>query len=104
MKLSEMEDAAFIRYYREDEHDCFAQCQFSEAHGIRFECPKGHHLIQVFFAGSPVPPHIGTNKEGKMVRWNKSGTGLADLTLTPSIQEQDDICGWHGFITNGEAN
>ena len=79
----------------------------AEAHGIYFLCPKayaknggpqGTHRVQVYFAGSPVPPHLGVNKEGKTVRWNVNGHGLDDLSLTPSIQEQDDICGWHGFV------
>jgi hypothetical protein len=79
----------------------------SEAHGIRFICPKsfaahggkvGAHSVQVYFAGSPVPNHIGVNKNGSAVRWNASGTGLDDLSLSPSIQEQDSICGWHGFV------
>lgn len=79
----------------------------NEAHGIRFICPKsfaahggmaGAHSVQVYFAGSPVPNHIGVNKNGDAVRWNVSGTSLDDLSLSPSIQEQDSICGWHGFV------
>jgi len=80
---------------------------FAEAHGIHFLCPKafaknggpvGTHRVQVYFFGSPVPPHLGVNKEGKTVRWNASGTGMDNLSLTPSIQEQDEACGWHGFV------
>ena len=84
-----------------------------EAHGVRFLCPKsfaknggpvGTHIVYVWFAGSPVPGHIGRNLKGEAVRWVAGGTGLTDLTLSPSIQEQDDgappewRCGWHGFV------
>lgn len=98
--------------------DCFATVKtLAEAHGISFLCPrsfaknggpKGTHSVRVYFQGSPVPPRIGTNKEGQTVRWAASGTGLDDLVLTPSIQEQDDglppawRCNWHGFVgSNG---
>ena len=79
----------------------------SEAHGIRFICPKsfathggkvGAHSVQVYFSRSPVPANIGVNQKGDAVRWNASGTSLDDLSLSPSIQEQDSICGWHGFV------
>jgi hypothetical protein len=79
----------------------------SQAHGIHFLCPKafasnsgpvGTHRIQVYFSGSPVPPHLGKNKQGETVRWNVSGSSLDDLSLTPSIQEEDPTCGWHGFV------
>lgn len=88
--------------------DALAGC-----HGISFLCPKsfaknsgpiGTHKIRVYFEGSPVPPEIGTNLEGKTVRWQASGTGYADLTLSPSIFEQPiEYCGWHGFVRNGEV-
>jgi hypothetical protein len=83
----------------------------SAAHGVRFVCPKsyasqgglaGAHSVQVYFAGSPVPSGMGVNTEGKTVRWSASGTNLDDLSLTPSIHEQDNVCGWHGFVgSNG---
>src|SRR5579859_6863427 len=50
----------------------------AEAHGIRFLCPKsfaknggpvGTHSVYIWFEGSPVPPHIGTNTAGQAVRW-----------------------------------
>ena len=83
---------------------------FAEAHGLKFLCPKsfaanggakGAHFIIVWFSGKPVPPHIGRNKAGKIVRWQASGTSLDDLILTPSIQEEDDLCKWHGFVGSG---
>ena len=85
----------------------------AEAHGIRFICPAayqkqggpvGAHSVRVFFDGSPVPPHLGQGSDGGATRWKASGSSLEDLTLTPSIQEIDDgLCGWHGFVTNGNA-
>jgi len=86
----------------------------TEAHGIKFLCPKdfaknggpeGTHCVMVMFMGSPVPENLFLDSSGKSVRWNVvSGTGYADLTLTPSILEVDNgRCGWHGFITSGEA-
>lgn len=101
------------------ERDVFYPVErLADAHGISFLCPKsftknggpkGTHSVYVWFAGSPVPVHIGRNTAGQAVRWSAAGTGLGDLTLTPSILEQDDDCqaewrcGWHGFITNGQA-
>lgn len=89
--------------------DLFAPVEtFAAAHGVRFLCPKdfaknggavGTLSVYVWFQGSPVPAHIGHNKKGETVRWNASGTGLDDLVLTPSIQEEDEgYCGWHGFV------
>ena len=116
--LRELE-GQFLRYRQESGEEMFARgvdkptfflehvSALGEAHGIRFICPKsfavhggrvGAHSVQVYFAGSPVPSHIGLNQKGDAVRWNVSGTSLDDLSLSPSIQEQDSICGWHGFV------
>ena len=116
--LRELE-AQFIAYREETKEEMFARgvnkpaaffqhvSALHEAHGVRFICPKsfathggkvGAHSVQVYFAGSPVPSDVGTNKEGQTVRWNASGTSLDDLSLSPSIQEQDSVCGWHGFV------
>ena len=118
MTLRELE-GQFIRYRQESAEEMFARgvdkpsfflehvSALSEAHGIRFICPKsfavhggkvGAHSVQIYFAGSPVPAHVGVNKEGNAVRWNVLGSSLDDLSLSPSIQEQDSICGWHGFV------
>lgn len=117
-RLKEL-DGQFIRYRQETEEERFARGAakptfflehvptLAEAHGIRFLCPKsvaarggkvGAHSVQIYFAGSPVPKDIGVNAKGDAVRWNVSGTSLDDLSLSPSIQEQDNICQWHGFV------
>lgn len=84
---------------------------FAGADGIQFLCPKcyaanggavGTHGLQVFFVGSKVPDRIGKNAQGQTVRWGASGTGYADLTLTPSILLLGG-CAWHGWITRGDV-
>ena len=125
VRLTELE-AAFIKYTprspTEDERkinpqwpadyilDCFQieGVSIDESDGILFICPKSRaenkdHYIQVYFAGSSVPDRLGKNKVGKTCRWNKQGAGMADLSLQPSIAEEDDVCKWHGFVTLGEA-
>lgn len=83
----------------------------SEAHGVRFLCPKsfaknggpkGTHSVYIFFTGSP---YAGRNLAGEEVRWNViGGTTIDDLQLSPSILEQDEgmpaknQCNWHGFV------
>src|SRR6266852_6001657 len=67
----------------------------AEAHGVRFLCPIcfaknggniGTHHVEVTFAGRGVPDHLGSHAEdGSASRWEPTGTGLADLTLRPSI-------------------
>jgi hypothetical protein len=120
--LRELE-AQFIIYRKETEEEMMIRGtnkpsdlftitnELNNAHGIRFICPKsfllhngkiGAHMIQIYFSGSPIPDSIGLNKDGKSVRWSVSGSSLDDLSLSPSILEQDSSCGWHGFIgTNG---
>lgn len=103
---------------------------FSEAQGLRLWCPCGYgavlpdgseafptdlshnlgrpHAILVPFAnpasGVPVPADHGpVGRDGKTrPRWSASGTGLHDLSTTPSIAvgPADREC-WHGYITNG---
>lgn len=84
----------------------------AEAQGIWFLCPKclaenptgvGVHSCEVTFSGKGAKDDQGSRGTGgKPTRWNVSGTGFNDLTLTPSVALIDG-CAWHGFITNGEA-
>jgi hypothetical protein len=88
------------------------------AQGIVLWCPCGYgkpefpldgarpHALIIPFANPrnapPVPPDHGpVSMDGShRPRWQMSGTGLADLTLTPSVNVGNPSC-WHGFITNG---
>jgi hypothetical protein len=86
----------------------------SEAHGIRFLCPKcfkanggsvGTHSVICWSRsrGTPddEPPLPG--------RWAIVGTGFEDLTLNadpPSGARSVALsggCQWHGFVTNGDV-
>lgn len=97
--------------------------QIEGADGILFYSPCGYgtndgtHAVLVSFANPrnapAVPANAGSqNRNGQPSRWTMSGTGLHDLTLTPSIDlttprpppPKDEFwhaC-WHGFITVGE--
>lgn len=78
----------------------------SEADGIWFLCPKcyadnngpaGTHHVICWFKGK-VPNAVSPGPG----RWTPEGIGIADLSLTPSIQLPEP-CKWHGFITKGDA-
>ena len=75
------------------------------AQGVWFLCPKcfqanggrvGTHMVMCWFRERGVPD---TATPGP-ARWAVSGTGLADLTLSPSIQLLGG-CNWHGFVRGG---
>lgn len=80
----------------------------AEAQGVLFDCPKcRNHSVMVGFRDRGVPPDVGTkDAAGNQTLWHVAGgTGLEDLTLTPSVDctPSNPNC-WHGFITNGEVN
>jgi hypothetical protein len=87
-----------------------------DSNGIRFLCPKcfqanggprGTHLV--------ICPSTQATPESweAPARWGMVGTDFDDLTLTPSVHLQThcagctcvegQLCGWHGFVTNGEV-
>jgi hypothetical protein len=82
----------------------------AKADCVMFLCPAcflanggkvGTHRIRIDFAGRGVTDEICIkNGSGQPVRWNVSGTGLEDLSLTPSILILGG-CNWHGFVTAG---
>lgn len=86
--------------------------ELAAAQGVMFKCPlcypkaggpKGVHLVEVTFAGRGVRDDEGChNRDGQPTRWTVLGTGVADLTIAPSIELQGG-CGWHGYVTNGVA-
>lgn len=70
------------------------------AHGVMFTCPLcTGHMVLCWFRDRGVPDDE-TPRPG---RWAASGTGLSDLTLSPSVHLSGPGCGWHGFVTNGEV-
>ena len=93
-------------------HDWFIPVEtLADAHGMHFLCPlcfaknggsRGTHMVSVGFAGRAHEAPFCHDGQGKLVFWNVSGAGFADLTLTPSIQCLGG-CNWHGFVTNGEV-
>jgi len=72
----------------------------SLAGGVTFLCPKcrftDQHSLLVWFAGRNVPAGV-TPGPG---RWHATGTGLANLTLRPSILLPTG-CQWHGHVIDG---
>ena len=85
----------------------------AEADGVWFLCPKcfasnggrpGTHAVVCWFVGK-VPDDARPGPG----RWVTQGTGLADLTFVPSETRSRSValtgggCGWHGFVTNGDA-
>lgn len=85
----------------------------SQADGIIFLCPKcyitnkgkvGTHSVICWFVGK-----VPDNLSPKPGRWTPQGTGLHNLTFIPSAGRSNSVlltsgCGWHGFITNGNAD
>lgn len=109
MKLTEL-DPTFVRATPHGGHQDVAT--FAEAQGVLFVCPScyrkngnsgiGVHMVLVWFRDRGVPD----DAVPKPARWAASGTSIADLTLTPSVNLQTNDASrdeWHGFITNGEV-
>lgn len=104
MNLNHLEPQ-FIRYTGPGRHQDVGALY--EAHGIIFLCPScfaknggpiGTHSIMVWFKNKGVPD-VETPGPG---RWAVvSGTGVANLSLAPSIQLSTG-CLWHGNVTNGQ--
>jgi hypothetical protein len=77
----------------------------AQAQGVWFLCPKcftanggaaGTHMVLCWFRDRGVPAEVTPGP----ARWVVTGTGLDDLTLSPSIQLLG-ACKWHGFIVAG---
>ena len=127
MKLLDLE-AMFIRYESREPHAealslnpsakvahwIVPEASIDEAHGVQFLCPKavaihgkGHaHCVRLWFFGKPVDADVGRNAAGKVVRFRvvRGSVDLATLTLSPEVDEGDDLCGWTGAVKNGEAS
>jgi D-serine dehydratase len=85
------------------------------AQGLFLWCPCGYgrpdgaaHGLIVPFANPrnapQLPPVHGPQaRDGSQrPRWTMTGTGLDDLTLTPSVDVGEPSC-WHGYIAAGEV-
>jgi hypothetical protein len=84
----------------------------STADGIRFTDPRwaasnpgqdGHEIgesIYVAFSGHDPKGLISRGTDGQPTAWAVSGSGYADLRLTPSIfsDQKGNPPGWHGFV------
>ena len=112
-------------------HEDGSPMTFKESQGLFLWCPCGYgaldkdgkerypldlslnlgrpHGVIVPFANPPsgvsLPADHGpVSRDGKShPRWTVSGTGLHDLTITPSIAVGKDPECWHGFVRNGEV-
>lgn len=87
----------------------------AEAQGVMFLCPKcfetnggkvGTHSVICWSRSRGVPDNVRPGPG----RWALVGTSIDDLTLNAdppgtarSVQLVESVCGWHGFVTNGEA-
>ncbi len=91
------------------------------AQGVEFWCPCGYadarypldggrpHAVMVPFRNPRNAPQLpvdhgpqSKNDPSQHPRWEMSGTGLHDLTISPSIDVGNPSC-WHGHVTNGEV-
>jgi hypothetical protein len=99
VKLAEL-DARFVRH--EADRLPFVDT-LAEAQGVWFMCPEcQHHYVLCWFRGRGVPDDA-TPGPG---RWDPTGTGLHDLTLSPSVllpSKEPGECNWHGWVKNGDA-
>lgn len=112
MRLADL-DPQFLTYEEGKEGVLYRHVDTIEAaHGIRFLCPKcfaaagstkGTHSVICW--SRKVPNHA----RPRPGRWALKGTGYADLTLDsdPPGGARSVLltggCGWHGFVTSGDA-
>lgn len=81
------------------------------ADGIEFLCPKcfaacggkiGCHMVICWFENK-----VSDDAEPKPGRWWPTGTGLDALSFVPHSHSNSVLllggCGWHGFVTLGDA-
>jgi len=101
------------------------------AQGVLFQCPhcaagkatgaddathhyiEGDHYILCWFSNPNNAPAVPDSVYPGPGRWTYSGTGIDDLTLSPSVDlskgdptdgiKPDPACMWHGHVTNGDA-
>lgn len=71
-----------------------------EGVGMCFDCPCGcGDRMYVAFTN---PMDGGEVASPRQASWQRYGDDIATMTLRPSVLRKDG-CGWHGYITDGEA-
>lgn len=73
----------------------------NQEHGLQFDCPEGHpscwHTV-------PFTPDLAGNVAATWQQngavWSRVGETFETVSLQPSIRSS---CGFHGYITLGEA-
>ena len=113
MKLTDLE-ARFLKIISDGVMQCEG-VQLSDAQGVIFLCPKcfaanggniNTHSVICWFRGRGVPDEMSP----KPGRWTPEGTGIDDLTFIPGSPPiaisvlLTSGCGWHGYVTNGDAS
>lgn len=80
------------------------------AQGILFLCPLcANHMVLCWFTNPSNAAKVPDDADPRPGRWEASGTGLDDLTLTPSVNldtpsaRAQHTCLWHGWVQGGEA-
>ncbi len=75
------------------------------AQGVMFRCPLPScgHMVLVWFSNplnaAPAHPELTP-----LPRWERTGTTIEDLTISPSIHlVTPGGCGWHGWVKDGDA-
>ena len=113
MRLAEL-DAQLVRYCAGPPETYEHVDTLVDADGVLFLCPKcyaanagpvGTHSVLCWFVD-----RVADDIDPRPGRWTPQGTGLADLSFVPSAGRSNsvlltgDSCGWHGFVTNGDAS
>jgi len=76
--------------------------------GVAFQCPCGCGIPCYLPFVNPItsederPRKFERHRAEWSLMWQRSGCTLDALTLWPGVFRRSS-CGWHGYITNGEA-
>jgi hypothetical protein len=119
-------DAKFIGRYKSGASGTTYRTDvgIAEAQGVMFQCPKcaigkptggnqhrrfvrGAHYVICWFRNPRNAQPVPDSADPKPGRWYFTGTSIDDLTFTgPGAMSVllTGGCGWHGFVTNGNAS
>jgi len=101
VKLTDLE-ASFVLWDGSDIGGYMEVPDIKGADGVTFFCPHGgEKACSILLWDHSVPPFV-TPGPG---RWTMTGTGINDLTLSPSVDMSAGPCAckWHGWVKNGDA-